>query len=229
MNLKHSVATGPSLIRTPTSVPIPMPFRHNSTRSALSSYPRSSPCSLAILRGRQLPTNCRMLEDGASDVRLCCVAPRRERRRKFSENGPASRIVRRAWDEECTDVRPKRQPRLRSRGQRIALARGARAQTSRRIAPRCLRDRKNHWGIVARDCRQSFLERKKIDTSKLHVTFLQEAPAKSSLAALSELKAGSDRFFHTGKEIYLHCPDGYGRSKLSSNAFEKVLSLRATA
>lgn len=73
-----------------------------------------------------------------------------------------------------------------------------------------------------------FLKEKGIDTSKLHITFLQEAPAKSSLAALSTLKAGPDRFFCTGKEVYLHCPDGYGRSNLNNNAFEKSLSLRAT-
>lgn len=73
-----------------------------------------------------------------------------------------------------------------------------------------------------------FLSRKEIDKTKLHVTFLQHAPAKSAVEALGKVKAGVDRFVWIGKEIYLHCPDGYGRSKLSNSVIEKILSLRAT-
>jgi uncharacterized protein (DUF1697 family) len=60
------------------------------------------------------------------------------------------------------------------------------------------------------------------------VTFLSQAPAKSSLQRLDKLVSGRDQFRVSGKEIYLYCPDGYGVSKLSNNAFEKLLSVRAT-
>jgi uncharacterized protein (DUF1697 family) len=73
-----------------------------------------------------------------------------------------------------------------------------------------------------------FLSGKEIDITKLHVTFLQHAPAKSAVEALGNLKAGGDRFRWVGKEIYLHCPGGYGESKLSNSVIEKILSLRAT-
>jgi uncharacterized protein (DUF1697 family) len=73
-----------------------------------------------------------------------------------------------------------------------------------------------------------FLSGKGIDTTRLHVTFLQDAPAKSTVEALGKVKAGVDRFRWVGKEIYLHCPDGYGRTKLSNSVIEKILSLRAT-
>jgi uncharacterized protein (DUF1697 family) len=73
-----------------------------------------------------------------------------------------------------------------------------------------------------------FLKEKGIDVSKLHVTFLSQAPAKSSLQRLDKLVSGRDQFRVSGKEIYLYCPDGYGVSKLSNNAFEKLLSVRAT-
>ena len=71
-----------------------------------------------------------------------------------------------------------------------------------------------------------FLSRKEIDTTRLHVTFLQDAPAK--IEALGKVRAGVDQFRWVGKEIYLHCPDGYGRTKLSNSVIEKTLSLRAT-
>lgn len=31
-----------------------------------------------------------------------------------------------------------------------------------------------------------------------------------------------------GAEVHLHCPGGYGRSKLANTALEKALGLRAT-
>ena len=73
-----------------------------------------------------------------------------------------------------------------------------------------------------------FLKEKGIDATRLHVTFLQQAPAKGAVEALAKVKAGPDRFRWLGTEIYLHCPEGYGRSKLSNMAIEKVLGVRAT-
>lgn len=73
-----------------------------------------------------------------------------------------------------------------------------------------------------------FLKEKGLDVTKLHVTFLKEAPEKSTVEALGRLKAGPDRFQWIEKEIYLHCPEGYGRTKLSNTAIEKVLGVRAT-
>jgi uncharacterized protein (DUF1697 family) len=71
-----------------------------------------------------------------------------------------------------------------------------------------------------------FLKEKGIDTARLAVTFLQHAPAKPALAALSALKIGSERFHCGGKEIYLHCPDGFGNAKLYT--LEKVLAQKTT-
>ncbi len=73
-----------------------------------------------------------------------------------------------------------------------------------------------------------FLKQKGIDTSKLHVTFLSEAPAKPAWKRLDGLTSGRDQFRWSGREIYLYCPDGYGTSKLTNNVFEKLLSVRAT-
>src|SRR5262249_46708864 len=73
-----------------------------------------------------------------------------------------------------------------------------------------------------------FLKQKGIDTTRLHVTFLEKAPAKTAIKALDALPAGIDRFVHVGEEVYVHCPNGYGNTKLSNTAFEKALGVRAT-
>lgn len=73
-----------------------------------------------------------------------------------------------------------------------------------------------------------FLRKKGIDASKLHVTFLSQAPERSALKALEAVPAKPDEFRHSEKAIYLHCPNGYGKTKLSNNTLERVLSVRAT-
>ena len=67
-----------------------------------------------------------------------------------------------------------------------------------------------------------------IDAAKLHVTFLRRTPAKSLIAKLDGMAAGADRFRCAGAEVYLHCPNGYGGTRLSNNALEKALGTQAT-
>ena len=71
-----------------------------------------------------------------------------------------------------------------------------------------------------------FLKEKGIDTARLAVTFLQRALATPALAALAALKIGSERFHCAGREIYLHCPDGFADAKLYT--LDKVLSQKTT-
>lgn len=73
-----------------------------------------------------------------------------------------------------------------------------------------------------------FLKEKNIDQSRLHVTFLSETPQTDSLIELGKVPAGPDRFHTVRNEIYLHCPNGYGRTKLSNMMIEKTLSVGAT-
>lgn len=73
-----------------------------------------------------------------------------------------------------------------------------------------------------------FLSDAGVDPKKLHVTFLANPASKAGLAALARIEAGADRWHAAGSEIYLCCPNGYGRSKLANTALEKVLGVRAT-
>lgn len=70
-----------------------------------------------------------------------------------------------------------------------------------------------------------FLKEKGIDPEKLHVTFLGEEPG---VPAIDPPANCGDRFFISGREVYLYCPNGYGTSKLSNAFFEQKLKVTAT-
>jgi uncharacterized protein (DUF1697 family) len=76
--------------------------------------------------------------------------------------------------------------------------------------------------------RNPFVKEKGIDVSKLHVTFLSGDPGKAASKALDAIVEPPDQFRCSGGEIYLYCPNGYGRSSLTNNALEKVLAMKAT-
>jgi uncharacterized protein (DUF1697 family) len=66
------------------------------------------------------------------------------------------------------------------------------------------------------------------DRSALHVTFLAGSPASGDVRALSARAAGPDDCVVVGREVYLHCPNGYGKTKLNNTYLERVLKVRAT-
>jgi uncharacterized protein (DUF1697 family) len=67
------------------------------------------------------------------------------------------------------------------------------------------------------------------DSNFLHVTFLQDNPVKDySLEKLSKSKAGEEDFIVSDREVYVYCPNGYGRTKLNNTFFEKNLGVFAT-
>ena len=73
-----------------------------------------------------------------------------------------------------------------------------------------------------------FLKQRGVDLTKLHVTFLAGAPAAAGLKKMEGVSSGRDAFRCLGTTIYLVCPDGYGNTKLSNNAFERALAAAAT-
>lgn len=91
--------------------------------------------------------------------------------------------------------------------------------------PVIMRTSKEMRSVIANN---PFLKEKKIDSSKLHVTFLSESPQKGSLKKLGAIAMSPDQYYSASHEIYLYCPAGYGRTKLSNNAIEKALSVSAT-
>ncbi len=53
-------------------------------------------------------------------------------------------------------------------------------------------------------------------------------PSEIALGKIHSFKSDPDEFEIIGREVYLHCPDGYGRTKLSNNFFERKLETPAT-
>jgi uncharacterized protein (DUF1697 family) len=66
------------------------------------------------------------------------------------------------------------------------------------------------------------------EPTRLHVTFLAEPPERGRAAELEREEFEPDRFHVTRAAVYLHTPDGYGRTKLSNAYFERKLGVRAT-
>jgi uncharacterized protein (DUF1697 family) len=66
------------------------------------------------------------------------------------------------------------------------------------------------------------------DAATLHVTLLAERPGAASVRDLDPAAGQPDEFRVVGQEVYLHCPNGYGRSKLTNAYFEQRLSVAAT-
>jgi len=67
-----------------------------------------------------------------------------------------------------------------------------------------------------------------VDPSKLHVAFLDRPSAADAVARLDPGRSPPDEFSVDGREIYLHLPNGVGRSKLTIDYFERQLGVRAT-
>jgi uncharacterized protein (DUF1697 family) len=66
------------------------------------------------------------------------------------------------------------------------------------------------------------------DPRTLHVTFLSAMPSPDRVEAVQEITDPADRCAVAGKEVYLFCPNGYGKTVFSNAFFERRLSVIAT-
>jgi uncharacterized protein (DUF1697 family) len=73
-----------------------------------------------------------------------------------------------------------------------------------------------------------FLENKAIDIEKLHVTFLAEIPKPEYLESIKKYDYSPDQFGIVGKDVFVYCPNGYGRTKINNEFFESKLKVSAS-
>lgn len=73
-----------------------------------------------------------------------------------------------------------------------------------------------------------FLHEPNIDITKLHVTLLSNKPNENDILPLKTLSKNGDTFIIIDKTIYLYCPNGYGKTLLNNNFFERKLKISAT-
>lgn len=69
-----------------------------------------------------------------------------------------------------------------------------------------------------------------VDTKFLHVTFLAEWPDPQAVESLDAdaTRFGDDRCSVIGRQVYLDCPGGYGKTKLNNTYLERRLGRSAT-
>ncbi len=67
-----------------------------------------------------------------------------------------------------------------------------------------------------------------VDGAQVLISFLSEAPGSGAMAVLEGARAESESVVIKGRAVYLHCPNGYGKTKLSNVFLEKKLGLIAT-
>ena len=73
-----------------------------------------------------------------------------------------------------------------------------------------------------------FLNDQNIENNKLHVTFLYQVPKAAAWEKLVIPSGIPDKFTQGNQEIYLYCPNGYGRTKISNSFFERKLGIATT-
>jgi uncharacterized protein (DUF1697 family) len=66
------------------------------------------------------------------------------------------------------------------------------------------------------------------DPKFLHVTFLATPPTPGRVVALDEWEHAPDEFHVAGREVFVCCPGGYGRTKINNAWFERKLGVLAT-
>ncbi len=73
-----------------------------------------------------------------------------------------------------------------------------------------------------------FVAEANIATDKLHVIFLLDVPDPKTTSHLDIKKDKNEEFKIVCREVYLYCPNGYGRTKLNNATFERKLHTIAT-
>jgi uncharacterized protein (DUF1697 family) len=74
-----------------------------------------------------------------------------------------------------------------------------------------------------------FLDETGFDPAKMAVIFLHEEPSAEQLKKVKDVDYPPDKFKILGREIFIYCPNGFGKTKLYTNFFEKKMGVVGTA
>ena len=69
----------------------------------------------------------------------------------------------------------------------------------------------------------------RVDTAELHVAFLADEPVAEAVARLDPRRSPPDELAVRGREVYLHCPNGVARSRLTNAYFDTTLGTVSTS
>jgi uncharacterized protein (DUF1697 family) len=86
-----------------------------------------------------------------------------------------------------------------------------------------------HTAMLKKILRQNpFLDAPGKDPAFFHISFLDKKPDPEKIKLLQLHDYGPDQFFVKDQTIYLYCPNGYGKTKLSNTFLENKLKVNAT-
>lgn len=66
------------------------------------------------------------------------------------------------------------------------------------------------------------------DPKTLHVAFLSGPPPAGAVAGIDRARFAPDEFVVKGKLVYVHLPDGFARTKLTNDMWERSLKVTST-
>lgn len=73
-----------------------------------------------------------------------------------------------------------------------------------------------------------FAREENFNTEKLAVIFLYKKPSEAQIEKVKGINYPPDKFMITRKEIYIYCPNGFGKSKIYTGFFENKMKVTDT-
>ncbi|MFY9152269.1 MAG: DUF1697 domain-containing protein [Prolixibacteraceae bacterium] len=73
-----------------------------------------------------------------------------------------------------------------------------------------------------------FLKEQNAAIEKLHLTFLKKTPIDELIEKIKEFDYSPDRFEIFRKDVFVFCENGYGKTRITNDFFEKKLKVPAT-
>jgi len=74
-----------------------------------------------------------------------------------------------------------------------------------------------------------YLKEPQFDPSRMAVIFLYEKVSKDQITKVEGINYPPDMFTISGSEIFIYCPNGFGKTKLYTGFFEKKMGVIGTA
>jgi uncharacterized protein (DUF1697 family) len=73
-----------------------------------------------------------------------------------------------------------------------------------------------------------FYGEENFNSERLAVIFLDDKPSEAQIGKIENISYPPDKFKIIGKEIFIYCPNGFGRSKIYTGFFENKMKVTGT-
>ena len=81
---------------------------------------------------------------------------------------------------------------------------------------------------AASTAKNPFLKEENVEIERLHLTCLKEMPSPELLEKIKAFQFLPDRYEIVGREVFVYCAVGYGKTRLTNSFFETKLKCLAT-